>query len=121
MIVQFLETLLHLKVCIESQQFLPELANHVLLLAEHLVEGVNVLLDIAARLVHIRYQTHLVLLDIDDLVDVLLVALDQVLLLTQDHPDQLVVVLVHLLQVSPVVVFHFGVIRHRWQVLNALE
>lgn len=80
---------------------------------QHLIQRLYVLFDVTARFIYLRYQIHLILLYVDDLVHVLLVALYQVFLLAEDHSDQLVVVLVHLLQICSVVVLHFGVVGHR--------
>ena len=61
---------------IESHKLLPQVRYHVLFLNKHLVQRVDVLLDIAATLINIGDQIHLVLLNVDDLVYVLFMALD---------------------------------------------
>lgn len=121
MIVEFLEALLHLKVGVEAQQFFSKLTNHVLLLGQHLIERMNVTFDVTARFVDFRNESHLVLLYVYYLVHMLFMALDQVLFLAKDHANQLVVVLVHLFQVYSVIVLHFCIVWHRWQVLYPFQ
>ena len=84
---------------IESQQLLAEATDHPDLLDEHLVQLAHVPLDVTAALVDLSDQGHLIFLDVDDLVDMLLVTLDQVLLLGENHANKFVVVTEHLLEV----------------------
>ena len=75
--VQLLERLLLLEVLVEAGELSPQREDVLHLLKQDGVELVDVLLDVALRLLHVLQQTHVLLDDVHDVVDVLSVAGDQ--------------------------------------------
>ena len=121
LLVDGLQLLLHLQMAVKLHKPLPQRHDLGHLVHEELVKVLDILLNVTAALVDLGNELHLLLLDIDDLVDVLLVLLDEVLLLVEDLVDQHIVVGVHLVQIFAVDTLHFGGGGQAWEIVQVLD
>jgi len=85
---------------VESNQLFAHLSDHGDLLSEEFVEVRDVALNVAARLVYLVEQGHLLLDEVDHVVDVPAVPSYQLLLLLEDLLDQLLVLRAKLVRVA---------------------
>ena len=120
-VVKILQILFHGKVGAEGHQTLAQVDDHVHFLHQQKVQLLDIVLDVTAGLVHFRNEVHFVFLAVDDLVHVLFVGFDQVFFLVEDFADQVVVVLVHLVEIVAVLQLHVTRRRHCRELVEILE
>jgi len=99
LVEQLAELLFLLQVVLEALYPGTDFTNLLLLDPEHLFKPRDILIDIAARLVNVIQQTHLLLGQLHHLIYVSPMGLNQLLLLLQDLVYQVTMALVDLLQV----------------------
>jgi hypothetical protein len=80
LLVEFGHDLLGLEMGMECDELLSHFSDHCNLLSKKSVKAGDVFLDIAARLVHLVKEGHLLLNQIDNIVNVSTVARDELLL-----------------------------------------